>query len=195
MAAERIFNVYIDYYYESLNWSFRLWINATRYNRLKEITINYSKIKSIEILTKKINNMIMKRLLYGLQTWLLFVKRIVYSAVLKIQCMLRKKHNDDFLNKNDTDNSTSSNKETIKASLLKSNRTIDKNSARNLIKSQSKIKKEVINSTKKQVTVANEIISKSNEDKEQKTIEDTDQVATSTNSSDQSPKQIIFDLN
>ena len=282
MAAERIFNVYIDYYYESLNWSFRLWINATRYNRLKEITINYSKIKSIEILTKKINNMIMKRLLYGLQTWLLFVKRIVYSAVLKIQCMLRKKlarmrvekrkkeileniekernnpnkklersryadkfddettisapavvaptpipitltdttpvvintpsdpensfggdldallksfsqekHNDDFLNKNDTDNSTSTNKETIKASLLKSNRTIDKNSARNLIKSQSKIKKEVINSTKKQVTVANEIISKSNEDKEQKTIEDTDQVATSTNSSNQSPKQII----
>jgi len=282
MAAERIFNVYIDYYYETLNWSFRLWINATRYNRLKEITINYSKIKSIEILTKKFNNMIMKRLLYGLQTWLLFVKRIVYSAVLKIQCMLRKKlarmrvekrkkeileniekernnpnkklersryadkfddettisapavvvptpipitltdtthvvintpsdpnnsfggdldallksfsqekHNDDFLNKNDTDNSTSSNKETIKASLLKSNRTIDKNSTRNLIKSQSKIKKEVINSTKKQVTVANEIISKSNEDIEQKTIEDTDQVATSTNSSDQSPKQII----
>ena len=93
ISLDRIFHLFSDYISTRLQETFKKWKSYINYHKIIEISNNYCKVKSIEILVNVFHSSICKQLLKGWDPWLNEVKkqknREYYNASILINKMIK----------------------------------------------------------------------------------------------------------
>eukprot|EP01035_Chromulina_nebulosa_P023919 gene23919-31045_t len=93
MAAERIFNVLVEYQEVTMSWAFQIWNKYRKYLQVVDCSKKYCKIKSIEILNRTIYSSLFRQYARGWRPWKKLVQRAIFfertAAAVEIQKICR----------------------------------------------------------------------------------------------------------
>ena len=93
MAAERIFNVLVEYQGVTVLWAFQIWNKYSKYLQVVDYSKKYCKIKSIEILSRIMHSSLFRQYARGWRPWKRHVQRAIFmertAATVEIQKICR----------------------------------------------------------------------------------------------------------